>query len=449
MVARGHGIVVVDDPTRLDRAELDRVQAANITAMAEAMRGTAAWKYWFGDTATSIAHRDDLRELPIFTPQDLAVACPPTCTDLVLDSDRSGIALRSSGTTGRRKTLYHSWEFNTRVEALGARAMREAVDRPPTRVANCLYPGELNGAFSFCQDATKALGAQTFPIGTSMNGGELVEVIEEHRIDAFAGSPGAGLALFSDPRHGDRLASVRVLYYIGENMGVERARRLAVARPDLAVRSLSYSTSETGPLGYQCEHCPGSVHHVHEDVCVVEVVDNSGPVPDGTEGEIVVSVLSDTGMPLLRYQVGDRGTLLAGGCACGSPMRLLDLAGRSDQSMNVEGATVSSALVMACLADVRADLTDPTACQFQVLRAGDAFGIRLLLPTAIATTTGIEAALRRGYHLGRVFGMPNFRGFAAVPAEPDQFVRSARGKTPFFIDVPVDDLQAALRGGDR
>jgi phenylacetate-CoA ligase len=43
----------------------------------------------------------------------------------------------------------------------------------------------------------------------------------------------------------------------------------------------------------------------------VEIVDEAGrPVPPGTEGNIVVTCLTNYAMPLLRYEIGDRGALL-------------------------------------------------------------------------------------------------------------------------------------------
>jgi len=42
----------------------------------------------------------------------------------------------------------------------------------------------------------------------------------------------------------------------------------------------------------------------------IEIVDDSGnPVPDGTEGEIIVTSLANYAMPLVRYRIGDRGIL--------------------------------------------------------------------------------------------------------------------------------------------
>ena len=42
----------------------------------------------------------------------------------------------------------------------------------------------------------------------------------------------------------------------------------------------------------------------------VEIVDEKGnPVPDGVEGEILITSLTNYAMPLLRYQIGDYGVL--------------------------------------------------------------------------------------------------------------------------------------------
>ena len=54
-----------------------------------------------------------------------------------------------------------------------------------------------------------------------------------------------------------------------------------------------------------------------EGLCVapwgnyIEIVDDQGmPLPDGEEGNIVVTCLTNYAMPLLRYQIGDRGALM-------------------------------------------------------------------------------------------------------------------------------------------
>jgi phenylacetate-CoA ligase len=46
--------------------------------------------------------------------------------------------------------------------------------------------------------------------------------------------------------------------------------------------------------------------------CYLEVVDDQGKrLPDGVEGEILVTSLTNYAMPLIRYKIGDRGILTA------------------------------------------------------------------------------------------------------------------------------------------
>ena len=51
--------------------------------------------------------------------------------------------------------------------------------------------------------------------------------------------------------------------------------------------------------------------HVNADVIRLEVLDDDGrPLPVGVEGNLVATSLVNHAMPLLRYRVGDRGSLL-------------------------------------------------------------------------------------------------------------------------------------------
>jgi len=65
--------------------------------------------------------------------------------------------------------------------------------------------------------------------------------------------------------------------------------------------------------------------HVRELDVLVEIVDISGDrvLPQGEEGEVVITTLQREAMPLVRYRTGDVACLLPGPCACGSPLRRL------------------------------------------------------------------------------------------------------------------------------
>ncbi len=82
-----------------------------------------------------------------------------------------------------------------------------------------------------------------------------------------------------------------------------------------------YGSSETKEIAWEC---PAGGMHVNADVVHLEVVDDQGcPLPDGVEGNLVATGLVHHAMPLLRYRIGDRGSLRTETCACGRAFPLL------------------------------------------------------------------------------------------------------------------------------
>jgi len=80
--------------------------------------------------------------------------------------------------------------------------------------------------------------------------------------------------------------------------------------------------------------------HVAEVDYWVEIVDpdTGKPLPDGEEGEIVITTLSRRGMPLVRYRSADIAALIPRGkrCACGLPLRKMTrVRGRNDDMLNI------------------------------------------------------------------------------------------------------------------
>lgn len=92
----------------------------------------------------------------------------------------------------------------------------------------------------------------------------------------------------------------------------------------------TYGLVEAG--GIMAEECREKAgFHINVVDFLVEVVDADGsPMPDGREGEIVVTNLYHTSIPVLRYRTGDFGALDRTPCACGRlEPRIVRLAGRA------------------------------------------------------------------------------------------------------------------------
>jgi phenylacetate-CoA ligase len=429
---------LAEDIDSLGREEIDSLQRANFAAtVATARRQPAVLGRW--PELAEIGEPDNLASLPLLTPAELAEKCPPHSTEFLVDDGSGGLVVRSSGTAGKTKMMFHSWQSEWQVNYLGARGVRASLRAPARRIANCMTPGELNGAFLFVYGLSRYLRALNFPLGSTTAPAEVADLIAEHGIDVLVAAPAYGTELITSTP-AEKLSSLRAYLYLGEAIGRARRNAIRETAPALDVRSLSYSTNETGPIGYQCRHADDNTHHVHEDVVVVEVVDEAGErVPPGTTGEVIVTKLADAGMLLFRYRIGDRGYLGTEACACGSAAQLLTLAGRTTQSLNVDVWVISSDQLMSGLAGL--GITDPADCQLQVHWDVAAYRLRLLLSHRVAdgiTPERVVAAMRDKYQMLKVMTNRRCASFTVDRVNTREFATNSRGKVPVLYETGAE-----------
>ncbi len=101
-----------------------------------------------------------------------------------------------------------------------------------------------------------------------------------------------------------------------------------------------YGSNEVGSLAFECEY---GVRHVTDEHVIVETLDEAGQPVIGSPGRIVVTDLDNTAMPLVRYELGDRGVLSNERCQCGRSLTILkELLGRTQGVLrNRAGETLS------------------------------------------------------------------------------------------------------------
>ncbi|MBK7595122.1 MAG: phenylacetate--CoA ligase family protein [Gemmatimonadetes bacterium] len=84
----------------------------------------------------------------------------------------------------------------------------------------------------------------------------------------------------------------------------------------------TYGSREFMLMGAECSAHQGL--HMTTEHLLLEVLDDAGrPVAAGVEGNVVVTDLTNRGMPFIRYANGDRAVLQAGSCGCGRGLPLL------------------------------------------------------------------------------------------------------------------------------
>lgn len=104
-----------------------------------------------------------------------------------------------------------------------------------------------------------------------------------------------------------------------------------------------YGLTEIIGPGVACECSEQNGMHLSEDHFYPEIINpETGEVlPDGEKGELVVTTITKTGTPVLRYRTRDITFLIREKCACGrTTVRMHRLFGRTDDMLIIRGVNV-------------------------------------------------------------------------------------------------------------
>jgi phenylacetate-CoA ligase len=104
-----------------------------------------------------------------------------------------------------------------------------------------------------------------------------------------------------------------------------------------------YGLSEIIGPGVACECIAQNGLHIFEDHFFPEVIDPETllPLPDGSEGELVLTTLSKQAMPMIRYRTRDITSIIPEPCICGRTIRRIKrISRRSDDMFIIRGVNV-------------------------------------------------------------------------------------------------------------
>jgi phenylacetate-CoA ligase len=258
--------------------------------------------------------------------------------------------------------------------------------------------GLFTGGFGFHYGAER-LGAMIVPIGAGRTRLQLTLMrdLGVTVLPAIATYPLRLLEVARQERFDLGTLRLRVGIF-GSEMWSDELR----ARIDRELGLTSYDiigmTETGGPgLGIDCAARAGI--HVWEDHYVIEIVEpaTGAGLPDGAEGELVVSTLTREGLPLVRYRTHDLTRVVARGrCDCGRTMVRLDrLRGRTDDMVIFKGVNFYPRQVETLL--LRAAGLGP---EYQIVLESDGGGERLTLVVEAepGCDPAVAARLRRELH---------------------------------------------------
>lgn len=327
---------------RLPFRPLDTILAAQSRRVRSIVRHAAATVPHYraamsaaGLRPEDVRSADDLAGLPLVSSDDLAAA-PERFASNRYPAART-LALRSSGTGGRMKTVRYQPAALLTALAHGQRQ----------RAVLAHFVGRRAGYGEMSVQRDRSIAAQLrrfyeehvwvprsldlrrtlLPVDAGFD--EAVERINDFRPDVIFGYGSFLGALFRRAaERGRRLHRPRVLWY-GADAMAEADRELIEGTLAIPVVS-TYQADEALRIGFQCEERRG--FHLALDDVAVRVVDERGrTVGPGESGEIVLSNLTNRATVLLNYRLGDLVTLDAEPCPCGRTLpTLARIEGRAD-----------------------------------------------------------------------------------------------------------------------
>lgn len=282
-----------------------------------------------------------LQDLPFTTKQDLRDHFPDGFR--AVEADAVVRMHSSTGTTGNPTVIYHSARDIAAWADLVARCLYMAGMRSSDVFQNTMGYGLFTGGLGMHYGAER-IGAMVIPVGPGNSRRQLwfmqtfgttaVHILPNYALRLFLEAKEMGLEV-------KRELKVR-LFFIGAEPHTEEMR--AEIEKCWGVKAFnSYGLSEMcGPgVAFECPVQKGM--HLWEDQYYLEIIDpvTGKPVPDGQEGELVLTTLNRQANPLLRYRTRDLTRILPGKCPCGRTHRRIErITGRSDDMLIVNGVNL-------------------------------------------------------------------------------------------------------------
>lgn len=325
------------------RESIRQAQAVRLkNVVAQAMRSPYYRKVLgkAGVGPDDIAAVDDVRKLPFTTKDDLRGAYPDGL--IAVPKDELVRLHASSGTTGSPTVICHTQDDVDTWADLMARCMHMVGMRKGDVFQNIAGYGLFTGGLGIHYGAER-LGCMTIPAGTG-NTRRQLKLIRDHNVTALHIIPSYALYLgnsLMDEGQDPRSLPPRIALIGAEPHTEEVRQRIEYL---LGVKAYnSYGLSEMNGPGVAFECLAQKGLHVWEDAFIAEIVDpeSGDPLPDGEEGELVMTTLTRRGMPILRYRTRDITRFLPGDCACGRRHRRIDrISGRVDDMFIIKGCNV-------------------------------------------------------------------------------------------------------------
>ena len=283
---------------------------------------------------------EDLKRLPFTVKQDLRNNYP--FGTFAVPRDNIARIHASSGTTGQAVVVgYTQYDLDVWSQLMSRCLVASGVK--PQDVVHVAYGyGLFTGGLGAHDGATK-LGCMVVPASGGSTRRQ-VGLIRDLGATVLACTPSYAMHLWEVAMENGinfRDLPLRVGVFGGEPW-TDAMRQTIEDKMGIDAHNI-YGLSEImGPgCAIDCSEHDGL--HVWEDHFLCEIIDpqTGEQLPEGEQGELVITNLTKQGSPLIRYRTRDLTTMVTEPCRCGrTHARISRFAGRSDDMLIIRGVNV-------------------------------------------------------------------------------------------------------------
>ncbi len=294
-----------------------------------------------GNTLSGISTFADLKEAA-FTAPALEIMGKEEFQQMQVDPAYAELFFKSGGSSGEPKLSIFSYDdYHAQMKAAAYGLYAAGLDLKNDRSMNLFFAGGLYGGFISFFTILETLKAVQFPMA-GINDFEMVaNTIVKQNCNVLLGMPSYIIQLFA--KNSQLFVENKVvekIFYAGEHFNESQKRYFMEKYGVKLLRSCGYGSVDAGPIGFQCQHCRGAVHHLHSGLHVLEIVrdDCDQPVQDGESGRVILTSLQRAGQNISRYDIGDLARIVPGECPCGRRAQRFELLGRHGDVFRIGSA---------------------------------------------------------------------------------------------------------------
>ena len=332
---------------------------------------------------------EEIPLLPIIDKKDLAAAYP-----LGMQAAPASEIIRIHGTSGTSGKM-----ILVPCTAADISAYNEGLCRALI-MQGCNEQSVIQNTFSYSmfiggigiQSAAERIGAAVIPTSVG-NTERQISLMRDLGTTCLAATPSYAMHIFKKMRSegiSPTDSALRTCFIAGELCTDEKLNNIESLGGVKAYNV--YGNAEMTNVFASCSYNTGM--HIPEDMIFAEIIGDKGEqLQAGSVGELVITTLTKTGMPLIRYNTHDLAIMYDDECPCGRTGKRVRILGRSDDMIIHKGCKFFPSDI------------DRLVSTFDFLS-----GVyRISLPTADNMTLTVTAEAKDGFSIPHTAAKERFR----------------------------------------